>query len=182
LTAAARHSSIHDRTGEKLNTFLVLHYSQPAPTDFLLQITHTFLLLGALRSLHYPRDLFNTQSNTLDMNHWPSVELPGVNQIIDDADDRDAAEHRDAPIPVRLSAIFPGRHPGKDRNQENQGTHIDFPSTLAKSGKKLITVENSSNSSATTLIGTAQRPSDQRAGGNGSPYNRRQRTQAMLSA
>jgi hypothetical protein len=70
----------------------------------------------------------------------------------------------------------------KDKNQENDRTHIDFPSTLAKSGKKLITVENSSNSSATTLTGTAHLPSDHLAGGNGSPYNLRQSTQAMLSA
>jgi len=122
------------------------------------------------------------------MNHRPSVEFPGVYQIIDDADDCDASEHRDAPVPVekkmndqQCSRTAVGRVKHRNQGDHNQ-THIDFPSTLAKSGKKLITVEKSSNSSATTLIGTAHLPSDHLAGGNGSPYSLRQRTQAMLKA
>jgi hypothetical protein len=125
------------------------------------------------------------------MNHRPCVESPGVHQVIDDADDCDAREHRDAPVPVQKEkqslAKFQERGSGESREdinpQENQiETHIDFPSTFAKSGKKLITVENSSNSSATTLTGTAHLPNDHLAGGNGSPYNRLQSTQPMLSA
>lgn len=50
------------------------------------------------------------------------------------------------------------------------------------SGKKLMTVAVNMYSSAITLSGVPQRPRDQRAGGRGSPKQRRQSTQPILRA
>lgn len=94
-----------------------------------------------------------------------TVDLLSVHEVVDETDDGNTTKHGDS-YKFCVSGIL-------NHNQRlrlvNIPQFIPFASTFANSGKKLITVENNSYSTAMMLIGTAQRPSDQRAGGRGSP-------------
>ena len=99
------------------------------------------------------------------MHDRTAVDLPGVYEVVDETDDGYATEHSDS-YKFCVSCIL---HHNQRLRLVNSPQFIPFASTFANSGKKLMTVENNSYSTAMMLIGTAQRPSGQRAGGRGSP-------------
>lgn len=76
------------------------------------------------------------------MHDRAAIDLPGVHEVVDETDDGHATEHSNTcPNRPKLAKLL---HDRKRSRPVNIPQFIDFASTLANNGKKLITVENTS--------------------------------------
>ena len=117
---------------------------------------------------------------SLDLLHQlgrAPVNLPATNEVVCDAHDEDQSEDGTRPIHLIVSFVYANQLARLVTDQ-----FISAGPVSAMIGKKLITVASIIYRNDRMLMGTPQRPRDQRAGGSGAPKHRRHRTQAMLKA
>lgn len=108
----------------------------------------------------------------LDQHNWAGVVMSRYEDIICRSDQEYAREHDDSPIPRSLSV--------HTQDHELGDTHMFCGVAGFVKGQTKKNRMGMTNRIATTLIARPYLPSDQRLGGRGSPYKRRQMTHPIV--